>query len=142
MRLRIATLALSVIVSSTGCSTKKQHIVSLDPSTDHDHSGSIVLHFTEPALISVSVDGELVADEKKNTKTLEIDGVPPGRHDVRVMVGGGREELDETYNVELAPGERYERVVNTPPVSTGQAILVGLVVGALVLAILASPDPY
>jgi len=130
---RLVGILLFVLLS--GCAGTPEHVdLMFEPAAAESQTGSILLHFTDPVLVDVAIDGELVAEEVETKETLEISAVPAGERQVRVMIGGKRESTDETYTLTILPGEQTMQLIAAPPVSSNTVLMAGL--GLIAVAVI------
>ena len=58
------------------------------PAPPDAPTGTLVLRFTDPAEVSVAVNGQLVVDDKKTDKVI-IENVPVGTNELVIAANGG-----------------------------------------------------
>lgn len=76
-------VALLLVVACTHDSVRVQYPAPPDAPT-----GTLVLRLTEPAEVSVAVNGQLVVDDEKTDKII-IENLPVGSNDVVIAANGG-----------------------------------------------------
>jgi hypothetical protein len=85
--------------------------------------------------VVVTLDGNLVWEKSRKVKSLTIQNVPAGSHELRVTSASWiyKDEINHTANVEVkGKGETKTELVSIPPYSVGYWVYNGIVYLALV----------
>lgn len=80
--------------------------------------------------VVVTLDGNLVWEKSRKVKSLTIQNVPAGNHELRVTSASWvyKDEINHTANIEVkGKGETKTELVSVPPYSAGYWIYNGLV---------------
>lgn len=80
--------------------------------------------------VVVTLDGNLVWEKRRKVKSLTIQNVPAGNHELRVTSASWvyKDEINHTANIEVkGKGETKTELVSVPPYSAGYWIYNGLV---------------
>jgi hypothetical protein len=88
--------------------------------------------------VVVTLDGNLVWEKSKTVKSLTIENVPAGTHEIRVTSASWiyKDEINHTNKIEVkGKGEVKTELVSVPPFSTGYWVYNGIVY----LAAIATP---
>lgn len=121
---------LAILISS--CSTNR--VVQFQ--SDNQSTSSIkVKPSTRLKNVVVTLDGNLVWEKTRTVKSLTIQNVPAGKHELHVTSASWiyKDEINHTKNVEVAGnGETKTELVSVPPYSVGYWVYNGIVYLALV----------
>jgi hypothetical protein len=85
--------------------------------------------------VVVTLDGNLVWEKSRKVKSLTIQNVPAGSHELRVSSASWiyKDEINHTANIEVkGKGETKTELVSIPPYSVGYWVYNGIVYLALV----------
>jgi len=116
-----------VLVFSTGCSANR--VVKYQ--FENESTSSIkVKPSTKLSHVVVTLDGNLVWEKSKVVKSLTIQNVPSGSHELRVTSASWiyRDEINHSSNIEVkGKGETKTELISVPPYSTGYWVYNGIV---------------
>lgn len=116
-----------VLVFQTGCSANR--IVQYQSETESTSSIK-VKPSTKLSHVVVTLDGNLVWEKSKVVKSLTIQNVPSGRHELRVTSASWiyRDEINHSSNIEVkGKGETKTELISVPPYSTGYWVYNGII---------------
>jgi hypothetical protein len=85
--------------------------------------------------VVVTLDGNLVWEKSRKVKSLTIENVPAGTHELRVTSASWiyKDEINHSNNIEVkGKGETKTELVSVPPYSVGYWVYNGIVYLALV----------
>lgn len=117
----------TAVVFFTSCSANR--IVQYQTETESTSSIK-VKPSTKLSDVVVTLDGNLVWEKKKKVKSLTIQNVPAGNHELRVTSASWiyKDEINHTANVEVkGKGETKTELVSVPPFSAGYWVYNGIV---------------
>jgi len=78
----------------------------------------------------VTLDGNLIWEKSRKVKSLTIQNVPAGSHELRVTSASWvyKNEINHTSNIEVkGKGETKTELVSVPPYSAGYWVYSGIV---------------
>ena len=84
--------------------------------------------------VVVTLDGNLVWEKTRPVKSLTIENVPAGNHELRVTSASWiyKDEINHTKDIEVkGKGETKTELVSVPPYSVGYCVYNGIVCVAL-----------
>ena len=85
--------------------------------------------------VVVTLDGNLVWEKTRPVKSLTIENVPAGNHELRVTSASWiyKDEINHTKDIEVkGKGETKTELVSVPPFSVGYWVYNGIVYIALI----------
>lgn len=85
--------------------------------------------------VVVTLDGNLVWEKTRTVKSLTIENVPAGNHELRVTSASWiyKDEINHTKDIEVkGKGETKTELVSVPPFSVGYWVYNGIVYIALI----------
>jgi hypothetical protein len=115
------------LVLFAGCSANR--VVQYQSETESTSSIK-VKPSTKLRDVVVTLDGNLVWEKRRKVKSLTIQNVPAGNHELRVTSASWvyKDEINHTGNIEVkGKGETKTELVSVPPYSVGYWIYNGLV---------------
>ena len=127
MKNRKSLIGLVVVLLLSSCSSNR--VVQYQSETESTSSIK-VKPSTKLNDVIVTLDGNLVWEKRKKVKSLTIQNVPAGNHEIRVTSASWiyKDEINHTANVEVkGKGETKTELVSVPPYSAGYWVYNGIV---------------
>jgi hypothetical protein len=124
-------LVLSVLLFA-GCSARR--VVQYQTRTDSTSTINVKPSTTIKNVV-VTLAGKLVREKTRRVKSLEIQNVPKGNHELRVTSASWiyKDEINFTKNITVdGTGDKKTELVSIPPYSTGYWVYTGIIYVAIV----------
>ncbi|WP_020402917.1 hypothetical protein [Gracilimonas tropica] len=114
-------LLLFLFIPFAFISCAKNYYTSYSPNTADKEFGSVIVKFSNPVQnVNATINGNLIAEDKF-TKRIEVDSLPAGEHEIKVIASSWelKRDINKLENVHVEPHTKRTMLVEVPPKSTG-----------------------